>query len=495
MKRCFVVIFAFTVVFAISAQTVQGTDIATYSYKLISKVMEANPRVVAAIIDFEKELPLNWDLSNAFEVTAELLPVKNYAGDIIANSAVSKSPRNIVRAYTSAVPEIGKPRQGRYVVIEFNPYDSNASSWYFGFNPGIRQAIDYGNNMVYEVKLKHDLNYLTPDITSGKVTKPSPSIQIIKQNSVFRLAGTSILYADEFINAMYTDSTNPTIKSIGYNFYAPKTKSGEKMPLVLFLHGSGQSHDYINLSNNLLADVKSPLLANQGGVAWIENGKERCFVLVPQMPARDTKDPQGRSGWINAETQKLLVGLLDMIIEQNPNIDKNRIYLTGLSMGGQGSWGLIMDPEVSDQFAAAVICCGMPSSFLSGTNYEIISALASFDYSNTKLPLWLFHCDTDLSVNVLGSRVPFATLSGKAAMSYDGSLIPFSGVLKKDNGMLRYYEATNKSSGADLRYTELQFGNGDKFLDFGMVTQIAHFVWEYAYKDRQVIDWLFSQSK
>ena len=58
---------------------------------VISKVAEANPRVVALSLDFVQDLPLNWSSKQAFSVKAELLPVKSYAGDLIANSAARLS--------------------------------------------------------------------------------------------------------------------------------------------------------------------------------------------------------------------------------------------------------------------------------------------------------------------------------------------------------------------------------------------------------------------
>jgi hypothetical protein len=79
----------------------------TFNFTAISKVMEANPRVVAVAVDFGKDLPINWQLADAFEVTAELKAVKNYSGDLVANSAATKAPRTITKAYTSATAELG----------------------------------------------------------------------------------------------------------------------------------------------------------------------------------------------------------------------------------------------------------------------------------------------------------------------------------------------------------------------------------------------------
>ena len=89
--------------------------------------MEASSRVTAVVIDFKTELPINWNLKNAFQVNAELKPVKPLqGGDVIANSAAVNAPRTILKAYTNNKPEMGTPNQGQYVIIELDPDDFNA---------------------------------------------------------------------------------------------------------------------------------------------------------------------------------------------------------------------------------------------------------------------------------------------------------------------------------------------------------------------------------
>jgi predicted peptidase len=499
MKKVLGVLIALFTIGVASAQS------ATFPFTIISKVKEANPRVVAIAIEFDRVLPNNWKLDNAFQVNAELLPVKSYGGDLIANSAVAKAPRTIKRAYTSGKAEIGNPSQGKYVIIEMDPEDYNASSWYLGFSPGIRQAIEYKDNMIYEIKLLYELNYFAPDVLAGTAVKPGGTVETVKTDSVFKMASTKIVSVDDFVQGIHTEPSNAVIKSIGYNFYKPTgLAEGAKAPLVVFLHGSGQSHDYINFPGDLSVDTISPLLANQGGVTWVENAKEKCFVLVPQVPARNTKDAAGEIGWRNAETEKLLLNLVDKVIAENYSIDSRRIYLTGLSLGGLGAWKLITSPnsEISTKFTAAIIICGIPKRVIftaSDTpaqwDAKVTQAIKSIDYKNVKIPLWLFHCDTDLTVNRLGARIPFATLTGGTTIDSKGQLVPASGILKRDDGLVKYYVAKNKWGGNEVRYTEYQYGNGTRFRDLGMVTQNGHFSWEIAFKDQMMIDWMFKQGE
>jgi predicted peptidase len=475
------------------------------SFTLISQVMEANTRVVALSIDFGKDLPLSWRLERHFSVQAELLPVKSYAGDVIANSAAAKAPRTIRKAYTRASPEMGSPSQGRYVIIEMDPDDFNASSWYVGFNPGIRQLLPYNDNMRYEVTLLHDLNYVTPNISPDK---PGSDLNVVKAGSTFKQSGSRIATADQFAKGVFELPNNPQTKAIGYAFYKPADlPAGAKVPLVVFLHGSGQSHDYKHFPSDMSADVLSPLLTNQGGVTWVERGPEKAFVLVPQAPARDTADPAGENGWRSADTQRLLLSLVDKLIVDHPAIDTRRLYLTGLSMGAMGSWAIIThkDPAISRKFAAAALFNGISlgGARLATLNGETPAAKESrvtaetkgVDYSSVSIPVWLGHADTDPVLSKIGSRIPFAMLTGKATLDATGATFQVEpGTLKNSDSLVRHYVAPNQRSGAEVRYSEYQYGNGNRFRDLGMVTRNGHFSWEVSYKDQAIIDWMFRQS-
>jgi predicted peptidase len=128
-------------------------------------------------------------------------------------------------------------------------------------------------------------------------------------------------------------------------------------PLILFLHGAGErGHDL-------------DLVKIHGIPKLIEQGKDFPFMVVsPQCP----KD----SWWTNE--LEALKALLDDFIAKYP-VDTRRIYLTGLSMGGYGTWHLAgMYPEM---FAAIAPICG-------GGDLVLGKQLA-------KTPIWAFHGDKD----------------------------------------------------------------------------------------------------
>lgn len=124
-------------------------------------------------------------------------------------------------------------------------------------------------------------------------------------------------------------------KPLGYLLYVPPGfgDPGKKFPTILFLHGSGERGN-----GNL------PLVAKHGPPKYVLTRSDLPFIVVsPQCPSGER--------W-NVET---LTALLDALAKTLP-IDPDRVYLTGLSMGGFGSWTLAAaHPE---RFAAVVPICG-----------------------------------------------------------------------------------------------------------------------------------------
>ena len=149
---------------------------------------------------------------------------------------------------------------------------------------------------------------------------------------------------------------------IGGDFllYLPSgyARSRSKYPLLLFLHGAGERGD----------DIKQVKL--HGPPKEIENGREFPFIVVsPQCPAYCT--------W----NEHMLTGLLDHI-ESKYRVDKRRVYVTGLSMGGFGAYRLLAQPP--KRFAAAVIICG-------AADLRLAPKLKG-------VPIWAFHGTEDRSV-------------------------------------------------------------------------------------------------
>ena len=155
--------------------------------------------------------------------------------------------------------------------------------------------------------------------------------------------------------------------SANYLLYLPKdySENNESYPLVLFLHGAGER-------GNDLEKVKV-----HGLPRLINEGKEFPFIVVsPQCPEEVF--------W----STDVLSALLDEI-EANYRVDKNRIYVTGLSMGGNGTWSLALAEP--NRFAAIAPVCG----------WSVPSVACTIKH----LPIWVFHGAKDDVVPISASEI------------------------------------------------------------------------------------------
>lgn len=162
-------------------------------------------------------------------------------------------------------------------------------------------------------------------------------------------AGVADLVCDEFELARHTDTSiaDARYNFVDYAFYAPKA-DGTKKPLIIFFHGMGEggARDLNNKGVQMYAYQEEYFAEKE--VQDIMGGS--AYVLLPQSPDRWPTD-----GFEN-ETKYLDVvkSLVDTIISDNKDIDTNRIYIGGLSMGGFMACRMIIN--FPDMFAAAFPC-------------------------------------------------------------------------------------------------------------------------------------------
>lgn len=189
---------------------------------------------------------------------------------------------------------------------------------------------------------------------------------------------------------------------IKYRWSAPeKIERGKTYPLVLFLHGSGERGD----------DNKAQL---KHGVISIIRGAEKLgspvFLIAPQCPAdRWWSPPNSDRTALKAADQpnalmENLLALVTSIQKENP-VDPKRFHVTGISMGGFGTWDLL--GRAPGRIASALPICG-------GGDPSIATKFKD-------VPVWAFHGEADDVVPPAATRNMIEALEkagGKPRVTY-----------------------------------------------------------------------------
>jgi predicted peptidase len=217
-----------------------------------------------------------------------------------------------------------------------------------------------------------------------------------------------------------------------YRLFAPRREASmKKYPLVVFLHGASSSGK----------DNRRQLTGSGywGASPWLSEEVQRAhpsFILAPQAnPARGEawvrrwRKPEGQPA-AEPEPLDLVIELVDRLVKELP-IDPSRLYITGLSMGGFGTWSAIT--RYPGKFAAAVPVCG------GGDPSTVV---------RNQTAVWAFHGAGDLLVSPQRSR--------------------------------EMVEAF-RDAGAEAKYTEYP--------------DLDHNSWERAYQEPDLARWLFSQRR
>ena len=148
---------------------------------------------------------------------------------------------------------------------------------------------------------------------------------------------------------------------LDYQLYLPDgyKMTGERWPLMIFLHGAGERGTNVEK------------VTVHGPPKLVKAKKNLPFVLVsPQCPNDRT--------WRDDE----LLALIDEMIARH-NVDTNRVYLTGLSMGGYGTWSL--GTKYPERFAAIAPVCG------GGDQIQILLASREKQAAMKSMGVWAFH--------------------------------------------------------------------------------------------------------
>lgn len=212
-------------------------------------------------------------------------------------------------------------------------------------------------------------------------------------------------------------------------------------PVLLFLHGSGERGD---------DGLKQTQVGLPAAIRW----DRKRFPMVVVMP-------QAREGarWYGANAKQAMAALDAATVEFHG--DRDRTYLSGLSMGGQGTW--LLAAQHPDRFAAIAPVCGflrlkndedVPDPTVDAALVEEFpealgdDASAAFAHRLGRLPAWIFHGAKDDVVPVQNARRMHAAL---------------------------------RALGADVQYTEYPDAN--------------HNAWDAAYGEAGLVPWLLSHRR
>ncbi|MEW6364149.1 MAG: alpha/beta hydrolase-fold protein [Acidobacteriota bacterium] len=229
-------------------------------------------------------------------------------------------------------------------------------------------------------------------------------------------------------------------ETMPYRLYTPaQLTSGQRYPLVVFLHGAGGSGTD-NLKQLQSANMFGALvwtlpenqarhpafiLAPQSDVNW------PCVIIDPEKPARTPADLKFCPAEVLGTGARLAFEIIDGLLQTLP-IDSGRIYVTGHSMGGAGTWHMIAHRPTF--FAAAVPVCGHP-----------VPATAP---AVKDVPTWNFHGEGDEIEPVATSRLMIEAL---------------------------------RKAGGQPRHTEYP--------------GVGHNVFMWAYTEPALVEWLFAQKR
>lgn len=231
----------------------------------------------------------------------------------------------------------------------------------------------------------------------------------------------------------FADSTGNVLK---YRLYEPKNlKAGEKAPLVVFLHGAGERGDD-NISQ-LYHSVPQIL-------KYVDDHHLNAFILAGQVPMKHYPSDEQGTKWVQVpwnltdtcppmpeKPSASMASLIELVAKMtsDPRVDASRVYVTGISMGGYGTWDFIL--RRPDLVAAAMpVCAGVDESCVARAK---------------TVPIRIFHGGSDTVVPVVRGRRSFAAA---------------------------------QKAGLDVDYTEYP--------------GVGHNSWEIVYADERNLDWLFS---
>jgi predicted peptidase len=408
-----------------SAPDVQRADLVGHVYP------EIGHRVVAVALRYDRPIHVRAAAPDAFTVEATI-------GGVTA-------PRTVTRVYSAAAPTAAPPgRPGRYLILALDPADANAPA---------------NGNSADGATAPHDLRGAYT-ITQADGARGLPPLPTAVENE-----GLVTPVVDDFARRSFTDSAGTRI---AYRFFRPeRQRAGRRYPLVLFLHGGGETG-----SPQVRPANTTQITANRGAIVWAtpeRQAEDPAFVVAPQLPGRTSQ-------WTEPAIRAAVMGLLARLGDAYP-VDPDRIYLTGLSRGGRGAVEYLS--QHPDTFAGALLAAARAED-------DDVSAVPAFAH----VPLWLTHAADDPVVPYAGSVDIAAALEAAGAPVTRGE---WAG----DNSAGPAQDRAAEAAARRLLARARAGGSHTLFTTYspGTVAVNAHFSWGPMYETDVMLDWLFAQER
>lgn len=266
---------------------------------------------------------------------------------------------------------------------------------------------------------------LSAEAAPSSNSSPQEEYPAGKITKVYKLSSQYSFELPEMQDKSYYDSASG--KTLPYRLYIPEDYNfSKKYPVFFWLHGAGErgSDNYTQIQYLSKAFmVAGDLLSG-------------AIIVAPQCPSDGwwnideyeyEYEYRHEAGWLGAAMH-----LLDKIRSEY-SCDSDRIYVSGLSMGGYATWSVL--EYYGDLFAAGAPICGWGNTYAG-------AQLA-------KIPIWIYHGDSDQTVSYYAS--------------------------------VEMHNAIKNAGGNMVHFTTL----------YG----VKHNAWDYALMDRELFCWMFAQTK
>ena len=195
----------------------------------------------------------------------------------------------------------------------------------------------------------------------------------------FYIAGFSQQVAKNFAYPASPDGV------IGFLQFTPSDYGSQKHPLIIFMHGIGERGNGTTQINSVASNGIPNLCANGATMRFTVAGLTSSFVVLsPQLSVQ-------YGAWPTFYVKEMI-----KYAKANLIIDTNRIYVTGLSLGGGGAWDVITEAPGGDNSFDSHIAAAAP---VCGTQEENDASFCNTIGGN-HLPIWAFHSMDDGVVNV-----------------------------------------------------------------------------------------------